>query len=104
MWVKIGDEGKATKVEVDDGYDVDDLKDVIKKRFSPKLDNVSLDDLVIHESDGSLRESMKVTEIKEGNDTETALVVKSSKILIMLELNLKYMYIHCSSNDDAPRW
>ena len=57
--------------------DVADLKEYIKKKLSPKLDDVSLDEIYLrkHNSDDNLLESTPITELVNNMTTSLRVVV-----------------------------
>ena len=49
VWIQYGN-GRASKVSTTDCLDIDDLKEVIKNKLSPKLNDVPVDEIELYTS------------------------------------------------------
>ena len=74
IWVKYGD-SQAARIDFKGG-EVDDLKEAVKKKLSPRLENVAVDEITLrrHGEEGDLDPGLAVDD-SFSNSSKTPLLV-----------------------------
>jgi len=77
-WVKVIGRASPAKVQCDSNNDIDDLKEAIKRKFSPMFDSVSIIQIVVKSPDGvPLSPEKIIGNLNIGDRVDNAFIVPS---------------------------
>eukprot|EP01041_Mallomonas_annulata_P013380 gene13380-28367_t len=94
VWV-CWDNGDPFKINLEDGADVDDLKTAIKQRLTPRLNDVSIDEIFITDKNGSKLNSNTVVDMP----TTAANALHASRIPTSLSEEIKRLNQEIGTRD-----